>query len=329
VTVGLVIVTFNAEAHVQRCLEAVQRQTRLPDRIVVADSGSSDGTLATVETVRRNFAANIEVLRLGSNVGFAVANNRAVDRLHDCDLIALLNPDAFPEPTWLAAILDAAARDPEAGSFASRLMVDGRAGLVDGAGDVFHVSGLVWRHGHRQPLDRVPGALVSRPVFAACAAAAVYRREAWQQAGGFDESYFCYAEDVDLGFRLQLLGRHCSYVPQAVVAHVGSAASGEDSDFSVYHGYRNLEWTFFKNMPSRLLWWYLPLHVAIAFVELGWFLRKGRGLSLVRAKWDALFGIRRVLAARRVVQKASTTGSHALLALLDRSPLRKRFAVVR
>ena len=328
-TVGLVIVTFNAQVHIARCLDAVACQTRRPDRLVVVDSGSSDRTLALIEEARARFGSNLEVLPLGSNLGFAVANNSGVARLHDCDLIALLNPDAFPEPGWLAALLEAAAVDPRAGSFASRLMMDGRAGVVDGAGDVFHVSGLVWRHGHHQPLDRVPNALVSRPVFAACAAAALYRRDAWERAGGFDERFFCYAEDIDLGFRLQLLGRHCRYVPDAVVAHVGSATSGEDSDFSVYHGYRNLEWTFIKNMPSRLLWRYLPLHVVVALAELAWFLRKGRGLSLVRAKWDALLGIRWAFAERRVVQSVRTIGPEALLAVLDRSPLHRRFLVVR
>src|SRR5262245_64754497 len=195
--VGLVIVTFNAHVHIARCLDAVQRQTRLPDRVLVVDSGSTDATLVLVGEAHARFGSRLEVLPLDSNLGFAVANNRGVARLHDCDLIALLNPDAFPEPDWLAALLAAAAADPDAGSFASRLMMDGRAGVLDGAGDVFHVSGLVWRHGHRQPLDQVPEALVPRPVFAACAAAALYRRDAWERAGGFDEGFFCYAEDVD------------------------------------------------------------------------------------------------------------------------------------
>ena len=328
-TVGLVIVTFNAAAHVARCLDAVRRQTRPPDRVVVVDSGSTDQTLVLVEESRAWAGSRLEVLPLDSNLGFAVANNRGVARLHDCDLIALLNPDAFPEPDWLAALLEAAAADPDAGSFASRLMMAGRAGVVDGAGDVFHVSGLVWRHGHHQPIDRVPDALVPRPVFAACAAAALYRRDAWERAGGFDERFFCYAEDVDLGFRLQLFGCRCCYVPKAVVHHIGSAMSGVDSAFSVYHGYRNLEWTFVKNMPSRLLWRYLPAHLFIIVAEFGWFLMLGRGGSLLRAKWDALLGLSQALAARRVVQRARTRSPEAILALLDRSSLRSRFAAVR
>lgn len=324
--VGLVIVTFDAAVHIARCLEAVHAQIRRPDRVIVADNGSRDRTLAIVKETAARFGLNLEVLSLDGNLGFSVANNRAVDRLEGCDVVALLNPDAFPEPGWLAALVDAAATYEEAASFASRLMVAGSNGVLDGAGDVFHVSGIVWRHGHGEPLDRVPDALVARSVFAACAAAALYRRGDWLRAGGFDERYFCYAEDVDLGFRLQLLGRGCRYVPDAVVQHVGSATAGVHSEFSVYHGYRNLEWTFVKNMPARLFWRYLPVHLAVVLAEFGWFVRCGRGRSLLRAKWDAILGLGRSLAERRKIQAARVVGADAIVALLDRSPLPSRFA---
>ena len=323
--VGLVIVTHNAEPHIEHCLEAVQRQTHAPDRIVIVDSGSSDRTLAVVDEVRSRLGLTVEVVALGENLGFAVANNRAVDRLNDCELIALLNPDAFPEASWLDVLVARAEAHPEDSSFASRLMVADGSDRLDGAGDVFHVSGLVWRYGHRLKVDQVPGALTERPVFAACAAAALYRRADWQRAGGFDERYFCYAEDVDLGFRMQLMGRTCRYVPDAVAYHLGSATSGVDSAFSVYHGYRNLEWTFIKNMPSRLFWRYVPLHFMAIAAELIWFSRKGLGGSLLRAKWDAIGGLSSAIADRRKIQAARTVDTDTLRGLLDQSPLRSRF----
>src|SRR5436189_2268475 len=95
--VGLVIVTFNAEPHIARCLEAVHRQMRAPDRIVLVDNASTDRTLAVVDDARRRHGLTVDVLPLGENLGFAVANNRAVERLSDCELVALLNPDAFPD----------------------------------------------------------------------------------------------------------------------------------------------------------------------------------------------------------------------------------------
>jgi len=329
VRAGLVIVTHNSAGEIGRCLQCVRDQGRLPDRLIVADSGSSDGTLSVVRDACASLGLGVELLPFDGNVGFAVANNRAVERLGDCQLVALLNPDAFPEPGWLSALVDAAAAWSDAASFASRLMVAGAEDVVDGVGDVFHVSGLAWRAGHRQKLADMADALSAHPVFAACAAAALYRRDDWQRVGGFDERFFCYAEDVDLGFRLQLIGRGCRYVPDAVAHHVGSAVSGVDSAFSVYHGYRNLEWTFLKDMPSALLWRYVPLHVVAVFAQLVWFTRKGRGGSVLRAKWDALRQVGAVLRDRQRVQASRAVSADTIRAVLDQTPLRSRFLAVR
>ena len=121
--------------------------------------------------------------------------------------------------------------------------------------------------------------------------------------GGFDEDYFSYFEDVDLGFRLRLSGAKCLYVPDAVVHHVGSASTGKRSDFSVYYGYRNLIWTFFKDMPSPYFWLFLPLHIsAILFFAIFLTLR-GQGRAIWKAVFDALRGLPKILAGRKLIQK--------------------------
>jgi GT2 family glycosyltransferase len=267
----------------------------------------------------------VRVVASETNLGYAAANNRAVALLEGCDLVALLNPDAFPEPRWLAALIAAAGNHPEAASFASRQMLDGQPGRLDGAGDVLHVSGLVWRHGHGRSLDSVSGALEPGPVFSACAAAALYRRADWVRAGGFDERFFCYAEDVDLGFRLQLLGRSCRYVPDAVVQHVGSASAGVGSRFAIYHGHRNLEWMFVKNTPAALLWRYLPLHLATWVAGFAWFARRGRAGTYVTAKWDALRGLPPVWRSRRLVRRSAVTSAAEVRKLMNRDSLMTRF----
>ncbi|MEZ5419470.1 MAG: glycosyltransferase [Vicinamibacterales bacterium] len=218
--VGLIIVTHNAAALVERCLRAVALQSRRPDRILVVDNASGDDTVTRVAEVAAELALTVEVVAERDNLGFARANNLAVDALEDCEWVALLNPDAYPDQAWLASLLAAAARHPAAAALGARLMQDGRADVLDGAGDEYHVSGLVWRRGHRQPVAGVPGALVERRVIATCAAAAIYRRRDWIEAGGFDPRFFCYVEDVDLGFRLCLHGR------EAVRAGCGGRAHG-------------------------------------------------------------------------------------------------------
>ena len=94
----------------------------------------------------------------------------------------------------------------------------------------------------------------------------------------------------------------------------------------MYFGYRNLEWTFVKNMPARLFWRYLPVHILVSAAEFVWFLAKGRGLSLLRAKRDALAGLRQARNDRRQVQAGRVIPDEALKELLDRSSLIARFA---
>jgi GT2 family glycosyltransferase len=325
-TIGLVIVTYQARSHIVRCLEAVAGQSLRPERIVLVDNASTDGTLDAAREAAARLDLPIEVIALECNEGFARANNRAVAALDGCEGVALLNPDAFPEPGWLAALVAAARAHPEAGSFASCLLASDRSGVLDGAGDAYHASGLAWRYGHARPLGEVSGARQARPVFSACAAAALYRRSDWVRAGGFDERYFCYMEDVDLGFRLQLLGRGCVYQPEARAVHVGSAASGVGSPFSVYHGHRNLEWTFVKNMPGGLFWRHLPAHLVMSLASVVWFTMRGRGWSIVRAKWDAMLHLGAVVADRRRVQRERIVTPEAIGALFDRSPLWRQAA---
>ncbi len=320
-TVGVVIVTFNAAEYIATCLTAVAEQSRRPDRVVIFDNASADDCVRVCRGAAARLGLAVEVVASATNLGFAAANNRAVERLDDCALVATLNPDAFPERDWLAELLAAAGKHPEAASFASRLVAADDIATLDGIGDAFHVSGLAWRQGHQRRVQDVEDARRERQIFSACAAAALYRRPDWVAVGGFDERFFCYAEDVDLGFRLQLVDRACWYVPSSVVRHMGSASAGARSAFAVYHGYRNLEWTYIKNMPTGLLWRYLPLHVVASLGSIAWFVAAGRGTTIIRAKLDALRGLPAMLADRRRVQQNRRVSNARLLELLDRSSL--------
>jgi GT2 family glycosyltransferase len=293
--IAVVVVNWNAGDLLRRCLESLAAQERRPDRVVVVDNASADGSLDAALALH----PRVEAIRLETNTGFAAANNLALRACGDCDLVALLNPDAFAAPSWLARLAEAADLHPEYASFASRILVAGDDRLLDGAGDVYHVSGLAWRAGHGTP---APAAEAPREVFAACAAAALYRREAFLDAGGFDERYFCYLEDVDLGFRLRLRGHRCLYVPAAVARHVGSATTARGSDFATYHGHRNLVWTFLKDMPASLLGRFILQHLLLNVLAVAWFAFHGRARVILRAKWHALRALPAVLAERRRVQ---------------------------
>lgn len=217
--VSVIIVNWHSEDLLAQALGALNNQTLLPDRVVIVNNGS-----AREIPLDRYSKGPIAVLRMAKNEGFAAANNRAIRQETDSDWIALLNPDAIPEENWLKHLMDAAGRHPEASAFGSRQLMGEDHALIDGLGDVYHVSGAAWRAGHGQPNG--PLAAEPREIFAPCAAAAIYKRAALLQAGGFDEDFFCYFEDVDLGFRLRLLGHKLMLAPAAIVYHLGGATSG-------------------------------------------------------------------------------------------------------
>ncbi len=194
--------------------------------------------------------------------------------------------------------------EPQWAALGSCLLLDGSDGLLDGTGDVYHVSGFAWRRDHRRPAGEAPRG--REEIFAPSAAAALYDRGAFIALGGFDERWFCYLEDVDLGFRLRLRGLRCVHVPDAVVRHVGSSTTGRESAFQVYHSQRNLVWTWWKDMPAPLLWLYLPQFLLVNALMTAWFVRRGQGRAVLSGKWDALRGLRGVLASRREVQRGRT-----------------------
>ncbi len=311
-SVGVAIVTFNSADTIGRCMRALAAQSRLPRRIVVVDSGSPQGP----PQIDESWPPGVEIVPLAENVGFAAGNNRAFDRLRDCDWIALVNPDAYPEPDWLEALLRVAVARSEFSFFASRLILADTPDRLDGVGDAYHTSGLMWRTGHGCP--EADAFVTSREVFAPCAAAALYRADQLRQIGGFDERYFCYSEDVDLGFRLRLMGARCLYVADARVHHVGSASTGVGSDFSVYYGHRNLVWTFFKNMPGGLLMLYLLPHLLLNLGTIVRFALAGRLRVILRAKRDAVLGLPAILKTRRDLQASRVSSGRSLLACMDR-----------
>jgi GT2 family glycosyltransferase len=279
-------------------LASVRDQAYRPLRVVVVDNASSDGSPAAIAAM---YPA-VELVLLERNVGFAAANNVAIEMLADCELVALLNPDAVADPLWLESLVAAAADHLEYASFASRIERADEPGVLDSAGDVYHVYGTAWpgRHG-----ATAASASVRAEVFGATGAAALYRREWLIRVGSFDERFFCYFEDVDLNLRLQVAGGRCLYVPEARVSHVGSAITGRLSAFTLYHSQRNLVWTYVKSMPPHVFWRYLPMHVLLNLGSVVTFAVHGHAKTLLRAKHDAVRGLPAMVRARRSVMRSA------------------------
>lgn len=278
--ISVIIVNYNAGDRLQRCLAALLAQTRPADEIIIVDNGSTDGSLQNAHKV----LTGAIVMAEGSNLGFAVANNRAVARASG-DWLAFLNPDAYPLPDWLSEIERAMRKYPQYDAFGSLQIDANHTDRLDGAGDVFHGSGTPYRGHFRWPVATAPA---DGECFSPCAAAAIYRKSTFEALGGFEERFFCYCEDIDLGYRLRLRGGRALQLNRARVLHEGSGVSGRHSDFSLYHGHRNRVWTFIRNTPAPLFPLALPYFLCANVVLLAQNMLAGRGGVFVRAMRDAI-----------------------------------------
>lgn len=318
--VAVLIVHWKSIPLLLRCLDSLLSQECMPSAIMVLDNGGED---PLSEEVFSRYPS-VRFFKSDQNIGFAAGNNLLFRQTDSYEWIALINPDVFLEPDWLGHMLGAAKAHPEYSVFSSLLVQANQPGMIDGEGDLMHMSGLAWRKHHGQKLDLRP--CEAGEVFSACAAAALYRREAFSAVGGVDEDFFCYFEDVDLGFRLRLQGHRCLFVPEAKAFHVGSASTGgHHSDFAVYHGHRNLVWTYVKNMPGLLFWLLLPLHILLNVVTVFFFVFMGKGRVILRAKRDALLGLPRMFKKRRGIQKSRKVSIAQIWRVLDKRLIPFRF----
>jgi GT2 family glycosyltransferase len=292
--VSILIVAHRSRETLPRCLEALASQTMGVREVLVLENGSPEG-----ERVRADDLPDwVTFVDSAENLGFAAGNNRLAGRCSG-RWLAFLNPDAFARPDWVEQLEAATRRYPDIALFGSTQYCAEKPHLLDGAGDVYHAAGLAYRAGHLRPVSMLPA---EGEVFGPCGAAALVRADVFRELGGFDESFFCYNEDVDLAFRARLLGYRVVQLRGAAVDHMGYASSGRRSEFATYYGVRNRLWVFLKNMPGWLLWVLGPFHLAANLAL--WAAASAKGQSGVywRALRDGLAAWPQLMTARRSVQ---------------------------
>jgi GT2 family glycosyltransferase len=314
VAVSVVIPTWNGRAMLDVVLASLERQSVAPLEVIVVDNGSSDGT---AEHLRERWPA-VEVVALAENAGFAAGVNRGLERARG-EFVALVNNDIELHPDFLRELASGLERDTGAASAASKMLRFDDRSVIDATGDTLRWSGIALQRGQG---ERDTGQY-DRPerVFSACAGAALYRRSAFETVGGFDEAFFAYLEDVDWGFRAQLAGFGCAYVPTAIAYHVGSATTrreGRPDPFFYGLPRRNNVWLVLKNYPASALARSAPVllvnHAGLVYVAI----RDG----MARAHWialrDAARGLPRVLRQRRAIQAGRQAGRRELAPLITR-----------
>jgi GT2 family glycosyltransferase len=245
--ISVIIPNYNGAAYIETCVHSLLRQTFRNFEIIIVDNASSDGSAARATAL----APSAKLLRSATNLGFAAAVNSGVAAARG-EWVALLNNDTEVSASWLAECVAGIERHADAAFLASRILDFRERDRVYSAGDCFLRAGIGYRRG--QELEDRDEFHVECEVFAPCGCSALYRKSVLQAVGGFDESFFAYLEDVELGLRLRAAGHKGYFVPGAEVFHVGGGTSGgEFSPLAVRLRTRNALLLILKALPGRIL----------------------------------------------------------------------------
>jgi len=296
---SVIVLNWNGEALIAECVDSLLAQTYPRLEILIVDNASTD---RSASLIRERYGEKVRLIVNPANLGFAAGNNVGIAASRGA-YVVLINNDAVADPGWAEALVREAEADPRVGMCASKIVTYDDPRVIDSAGLLLFRDGLGRGRGRMQ---RDVGAF-SKPedVLLPSGCAALYRRAMLDQIGVFDEGFFMYCDDVDLGLRGRVAGWRCRFVPDAVVRHRYSASAGRYSLRKVFLVERNRIWVMMKYFP----WSAVVLSPFWTALRLGWHGyaawrgRGGAGRALERGSaWRLVWTVARayVAAARGV-----------------------------
>lgn len=327
--VSVVVVNFNRAQLLAACIASLMNQDLPPLEIIVVDNGSSDSSVSWLrEQAANSHRVPIRVIENTDNRGFCAANNQGIAAARG-DLVALLNNDAEAAPSWLAE-LARPFENPLVGMAASKVLVWEDSTRIDKVGHLIFWDGQNRGRGcgetDRGQYDTMEDCLWPD------GCAAMYRRVMLQEIGGFDEDFFAYADDAELGLRARIAGWESVYVPGAVVRHHRGQTLGVRSTRRVELIERNRVLLVAKLFPWSLIWLNGVFYAARLAAGV-WAAMRGRGeishypgwrnklrvvMALIRADWEALLLLPKMWRKRSEVNRFRKLSSLQLLRLLWR-----------
>jgi len=308
---SVIIPNWNGAKLLPICLDSLRRQTYPRLEIIVADNGSTDGSLALLA---RDYP-EVQIVALGENRGYAGGVNAGLKAARG-EVLVVFNNDAEADARWIEELVAALDRHPEAGMATSRVRLFERRDCLHTAGDDYHLDGIPGNRGVWEPDG--PAYDEETWVFGAAGVAAAYRRAMLDEIGLLDERFGSYLEDVDLSWRAQLAGYRCIYAPRAVVYHMVSATGG--GPMASFLVGRNTIWVIVKDYPGSLLRRYWPAVLRAQWRISREALRAWRGAAArarLRGQLAALWHLPWLLRQRLAVQRTRRVSDEYLLSILS------------
>ena len=291
--ISVVVVNFNGKRFLDDCLSSLSVQTYRDYEVIVVDNASQDGS---VEHIRSRFPW-ARIVENKVNLGSTGGNNSGI-REAEGEYIVTLNNDTRVEKDFLERLAGPMS-DPSIGMCGSKMLYPN--GKINSTGLCLSRSGASWDRGEseedRGQYDR------QKEIFGACAGAALYRKKMLDEISLFDEDFFIFMEDIDLTLRARCAGWRCIYVPEAIAHHLHGATAGVGSDLTVYYGNRNIMWLPAKSYPLPFLITSLPWILGRNLMALAYYTLNGRGRVVLKAKWDGLLGLPKMMAKRKTIRR--------------------------
>lgn len=283
--VTIVIPNYNNIELLKKTLNSIYKYYNDIKTIVVDNNSKED-----VQKIIKCFK-NAELIKLDKNYGFAKAVNEGI-KSSDSEFVVLLNNDVEVEKGWLENLLDLIKNDEKIFSVSSKMIQYNDRTKIDDAGDEYNILGWAFKTGDNLNISLFTK---DKEVFSSCAGAAIYRKKIFDKIGYFDEEFFAYMEDVDIGFRARIYGYKNMYCSSAVVYHIGSATTGSKyNSFKVRTAARNNIFLIYKNMPILMLLLNLPFLILGFLIKTLFFILKGYGKDYIKGLFDGLKGIKRI-----------------------------------
>jgi GT2 family glycosyltransferase len=279
--ISVVIPNYNGNKFLKGCLDSLKEEKIHKLQIILVDNASIDNSIEIFKSYFEKNNENIEyhLITNNSNLGFSKAVNQGIELAVNfgSKYVCLLNNDVEIDSNFFNNLFNTINNDKKIFSVSSKMLQYNKPDLIDDAGDEYNLFG--WTKKSGDGLDKsTTRYLKPREIFNSCAGAALYRTSILNEIGYFDENFFAYMEDVDIGYRAKIFGYKNVYSPDAVVYHIGSGSSGSRyNEFKIPLAARNNIWVIYKNMP----WPQILLNIgflAIGFlIKYIFFIRKGYG----------------------------------------------------
>jgi hypothetical protein len=296
------ILNFNGVNWLRICLPSVMKSIQPGVTVYVIDNGSTDGSL---RFVRMKFP-RVRLIEFGSNLGFAEAYNRAIAKIK-ADYILLLNNDTLVlTRSWINRLVRHLESDPTIAAVGCKLVTMKDHTVLDSVGvmGIRHWRGFVDIGKYEKDRDQYDHPPMIP--FSLCGAAMLVRRSAFELISGFDSKFYAYVEDIDLCWRLRLVGFKVVYEPTARVAHYYSATRGTTGldPQKLYFCHRNLLRAIIKNCGSSTGWALRNYFLFTLLLTLGFaILEPRKATTLVKAVLWNLLNLKETLALRLKIQR--------------------------